>query len=342
MKAALLKGVRNIEVTDIDVPEPKPDEILIKILYSLTCGTDLKAYERGHPYIKYPVVLGHEYVGEIVKKGRDVKNFEIGEIVTGANSAPCFNCFYCNKAQYNLCENIEDVLIGFKLNGCFSEYMIVPGRIVKVNLFKVEEKDFKKYAMLEPLACVIHAVNILHIQENENVLIIGSGPMGILLSQVCKNITNQVFLLGKHMARIKIAERLGIKTINIEENYEEEVKRITSDYGFDVVIEAVGTLDAWNLAFKLVRKGGKLMYFGGLKRGLEINLDAYKIHYGEIKIFGSFHHDPNSVKEAYNIIKQNKIQIQSLITEEMKLPDIEKALLSMAEGKNMKVGIVMD
>jgi L-iditol 2-dehydrogenase len=84
------------------------------------------------------------------------------------------------------------------------------------------------------------------------------------------------------------------------------------------------------------------MYFGGLKKGTEISLDAYKIHYGELKIFGSFHHDPASVKEAYNFIKQNKIQVQSLITEEMKLENIEKALLSMAEGKNMKVGIIID
>ena len=342
MKAALLKNIRKIEVADISIPEPKEDEILIKVVYSLTCGTDLKAYERGHPYIKYPIVLGHEYVGDIVRKGKDVKEFEIGDIVAGVNSAPCFNCFYCKKFQYNLCENIEDVLLGFKLNGCFAEYMIIPSRIVKVNLFKIEEKDFKKYAMLEPLACVVHGVNILKIQENENVLIIGSGPIGILLAQVCKNITRDVFLLAKHINRIKIAEKLGIKTINVEENYEEEIKKITNNYGFDAVIEAVGTLEAWNLAFKFVRKGGKLMYFGGLKKGTKISLDAYKIHYGELKIFGSFHHDPASVKEAYNFIKQNKIQVQSLITEEMKLENIEKALLSMAEGKNMKVGIIID
>jgi len=338
MKAALLKAIREIKIEEKEIPKPKNGELLIKVLYSLTCGTDLKAYERGHPYIKYPRIIGHEYVGEVIEKGSDVKNFEIGEIVTGANSAPCMNCYYCKKGNYNLCENLKDTLIGFTLDGSFAEYMIIPKRIVELNLFKIKEKNYKKYASLEPLACVVHAWNLLKVNDDDEVLIIGSGPIALLHAQLALSFTKKVHLLGKHESRLKLAKMLGVKVYDYEE-YKDEIARLKEGEGYDIVIEAVGTIEAWNIAFELVRKGGSLVYFGGLKAGTQINLDAYKIHYGELKILGSFHHDPNSVKKAFELIKKNKVNTEMLITSERKVDELEQALLSMAKGEDMKVGI---
>jgi len=340
MKAAVLYGIKNLKIEEVEIPKPKEGEILIKVLYSLTCGTDLKTYERGHAFIKYPMIIGHEYVGEIIKVGENVKNFKEGDIVTGANSAPCFNCFFCNKKSYSLCENLSKNLLGFTVNGSFAEYMCIPKEIVNVNLYKVEDKNYKKYASIEPLACVIHAWEKLNVKEDDNVLIVGSGPIALLHLQVALLKTKNVFVLAKHKDRINKIKEFNVKVFDIEnENFKEEVFK-ENNKGYDLVIEAVGKEEAWKLSFEFVRKGGTLLLFGGLRKGIEISFDSYKIHYGEVKILGSFHHDPYSVKKCFELIKNNKINTEVLITNEMKLENLEEALLRMAEGKEMKVGII--
>jgi len=338
MKAAVLKDIGNLKIEEREIPNPNEGEVIIKLIYALTCGTDLKSYERGHPYLKFPRVIGHEYVGEIIAKGKDVKKFEIGDIVTGANSAPCGECFYCKKGNFNLCERLYENLIGFTIDGAFAEYMKIPRRIVEKNLYKIYEKDYSKYACIEPLACVIHAWKFFNVNEDDKILIIGSGPIGLLHAQVALNKSKHVYLLGKHEDRLNLAKKLNIKTFDFEV-YKEKLEELKDKEGFDIVIEAVGTLEAWNIAFDLVRKGGILVYFGGLKSGTKISLDAYKIHYGELKILGSFHHDPDSVRIAYEMIKQGKVNTKMLITSERKLEDLENALIDMAKGKDMKVGI---
>ncbi len=334
MKAAVLYGIRDLRIEDREIPKIGEGEVLVKIKYALTCGTDLKAYERGHPYIKYPIILGHEYVGEVVEIGKKVESFEKGDLITSANSAPCYECFYCKKRLYNLCERLKENLIGFTVNGSFAEYMVVPERILKVNTFKISEKNFKKYACLEPLACVVHAWNLINVKEDDTVLIIGSGPIAILHAQVALKHSKMVTLIGKHESRLKIARKLGIEVLDLEQM---QIKK----NGYDIVIEAVGSLEAWNMAFDLVGKGGSVLFFGGLKAGSNVCFDAYKIHYGEVKILGSFHHDPNSVKKAFEMIEKKLINTELIITSERKLEEIEKALEDMATGKDMKVGIIL-
>lgn len=333
MKAAFLYGIKDLRISDIDERKPKEGEIAIRVLYSLTCGTDLKTYERGHPYIVYPRILGHEYVGEIIAKGEGVKDFEIGDIVAGANSAPCFDCFYCKRNKFNLCENLKDSLLGFTKDGSFSEYMIIPSKIVKTNLFRIEDKEYKKYAALEPLACVVHGWNLLGQQDFENVLIIGSGPIALLHAQMAKRRSKNVILIGKHEERLKKARELGIEVHDLEKEKEIDKK-------FELVIEAVGKQDAWEMAFNYVEKGSTVLFFGGLKYGSKVLFDAYKIHYEEIKLLGSFHHDPKSVKEAFELIRNGIINVPLLITSERRLEELKEALEDMAKGKEMKVGII--
>ncbi|HLI46727.1 MAG TPA: alcohol dehydrogenase catalytic domain-containing protein [Geobacterales bacterium] len=336
MKAAVLKNIRELKIEEKEIPVPSKGELVIRLLYALTCGTDLKSYERGHPFLKFPRIIGHEYVGEVVAKGDLVKNFEIGDLVTGANSAPCGECFYCRKGNHNLCERLNETLLGFTLDGAFAQYMKVPRRIVEKNLYKIEERDYKKYASIEPLACVVHSWKFIDVKGDDNILIIGSGPIAILHSQLALNYSKNVSLLGKHDNRLSLARRLGIKVYDYE-IYKQRLDELKE--GFDIVIEAVGTPEAWGMAFDLVRKGGSLLYFGGLKSGTQVSFDAYKIHYGELQIYGSFHHDPVSVRRAFELIKENKVDTKILITSERNLEEIESALLDMASGKDMKVGI---
>ncbi len=333
MKAALLYGIRDIRIEEKEIPKIKEGEVLVKIRYALTCGTDLKAYERGHPYIKYPIILGHEYVGEVVEVGKEVEGLERGDLITSANSAPCYDCFYCKKNLYNLCERLKENLIGFTINGSFAEYMVVPERILRVNTYKIKETNFRKYASLEPLACVVHSWNLIKVGENDEVLIIGSGPIAILHAQIALNHSKKVTLIGKHESRLKIARKLGIEVLDLE-----QIR--TKENEYDVVIEAVGSIEAWNMAFDFVRKGGTVLFFGGLSAGSKVCFDAYKIHYGEVKLLGSFHHEPNSVKKAFEMIEKNMVNTELIITSERKLEEIGKAFEDMANGKDMKVGIL--
>jgi Threonine dehydrogenase and related Zn-dependent dehydrogenases len=338
MRAAVLYKPRELRIEDVDYPNINEGEILVKVLYSLTCGTDLKTYERGHALIKYPVIIGHEYVAEVIRNKSENKEIKEGDIITGANSAPCFNCYFCIKKEYSLCENLNDMILGLTRNGSFSEYMVIPNRISKYNVYKVYEKDYKKYASLEPLACVIHGWKFLKAKDDDNILIIGSGPIGILHACIASFYTKNVILLGKHKERLDLIKSIGIKTLNYDE-YKNNLENLKKGNRFDIVIEAVGTKESWNLAFDLVRKGGTVLLFGGLGPNSTITFDATKIHYGEVKIIGSFHHDPDSVKKAYELIKERKIPIEKLITSEVELDKLEEALISMANGKDMKVGV---
>ncbi len=338
MKAAVLYEPRKLVIEEVENPQAKDGEILIKVLYALTCGTDLKTYERGHTMIKYPMIIGHEYVGEVIENRSKNEKIKKGDIVVGANSAPCFNCYYCKKENYSLCEKLNESLLGFTKPGCFAEYMVIPQRISEINLFKLNDYDYKRYASLEPLACVVHGWKYLNVKDEDYVLIIGSGPIGILHALMAKLYTKNVYLLGKHKERLSLINELGINTFDYDEYYK-NLHEIKNHYYFDVVIEAVGTNEAWNLAFELVRKGGFLLLFGGLGPNSKAIFDATKIHYGEIKILGSFHHDPNSIKKSFELIRDKVIPIDKLITSEVNLEKIEFALNNMAKGWDMKVGI---
>lgn len=165
------------ELREIAVPKPSRGEVLVKIKAALTCGTDLKAFLRGHPMIPMPGVFGHEFSGVIAKAGKGVRGFKEGDEIMAVHSAPCLKCRYCRKKLYNLCENIMDT----KVLGAFAEYILLPPHIVKQNLFhKPANLSFEEAAFLEPLSCVVHGINGLNIKQGDKVLIIGTGPIGLL------------------------------------------------------------------------------------------------------------------------------------------------------------------
>ena len=340
MKAAIFYGPGKVRLDEIDVPTIKSDEVLVKIKTALTCGTDRKMYLRGHHLFVPPFVFGHEFAGEIIMVGEEVKSFYPGMKVAAANSAPCNHCFYCKKGKFNLCENLY-----LHLSGAFAEYIKIPGVIVSQNLFSFPKTvNYKEAALLEPLACVVHGIEKSKINLGDTVVINGAGPIGLLYLQIVQLKGARVIITDKREERLELASKLGAyKTINISTigNPVEEVKKYTEgERGADVVIEAVGLPEVWEQAILMVRKGGVINLFGGCESGAKISIDTNLIHYSQVNIKGIFHHTPQYVKRAYNLICNKVINVDSLITHQLSLNEISTAIEMMLKYKGIKIAII--
>ncbi len=206
MLANILTKPGKIELREIKPPSPSHGELLVKIKAALTCGTDLKAFRRGHPVIPMPGVFGHEFSGIVAAVGKGIKKFKEGDPVMAVHSAPCLTCRYCKKGYYNLCEHI----INTKVLGAFSEYILLPPHIVRQNVFhKPKNISFEEAAFLEPLSCVVHGMSSLKIKKDDYALVIGAGPIGLLHVLLLKKRGAQVAITDKHNKKLHIAKKLG-------------------------------------------------------------------------------------------------------------------------------------
>jgi len=268
----------------------------------------------------------------------------VGMKVVAANSAPCNKCFYCLMHQPNLCEHLNECLIGFGWPGAYAEYVRIPERIVRQNTFLIPEwVALDEVASLEPLACVVHGWDLVkNFPTGGTALIIGGGPIGLLHSQLARlNGASRVALCDVVPDRLLEAEKVGVDaTINsATENPTSRVLQLTNGVGADIVVEAVGRRETWELAPKLVRKGGTVLLFGGCPSGTEVSFEAERIHYGELHIQGAFHHTPASVERAFRLVVSGKISIRPLIPKEMPLDRAEEALQLMGDGKALKIAL---
>ncbi len=341
MRAMMFLGPGDLELQEIPIPQPEQDQVLVKIHAATTCGTDAKAYRRGHHLMKPPTLFGHEFAGEVVAVGSEVKNFSIGMRVVPHNSAPCQVCFHCKIGQENLC---DDLIFNF---GAFAEYAIIPGPIVRLNTFEIPDHiSYTQASILEPLVSVVHGQRILQIQPGERVAIIGAGgPIGLMhLQMALRSGASQVIAVDLSDTRLKVAEKLGATAIINpgDDDPVEAIRSLTGGLGADVTIESAGAKAAWLTALNAVRKGGRVQWFGGLKSGETIDLDTHWVHYGELTLYGTFHGTPLDVQRAFELINSGVIDTKSLISGELPLERVEDALKMMIEGEVVKMAIRPD
>jgi len=343
MKAVRFYAPQDIRLEEVETPKIGPDEILVKVEIALTCGTDVKMYRRGHPLVKPPLIFGHEFAGVIAEVGENVTRFKKGQKVVAANSAPCNACYFCKIGKPNLCEHLLETLIGFSVSGAYAEYVRVPALIVKQNTYELPDNiSFEEAALLEPLACVVNGHREADIKIGDTVVVIGAGPIGLMHVQLAKiSGAKNVICTDLKEERLKIAAEVGADTlINAsKEDQLERIKELTNGLGADVVIEAVGLPQTWELAVDMTRKAGRTILFGGCPSGTKITLDTRRIHYEDLTIKGIFHHTPLSVKRAYDLITSGLFNGRPLITDKMPLSEVEQALQMMIEGKCIKIAL---
>jgi L-iditol 2-dehydrogenase len=330
MTAAVLYGKEDVKIEQVPIPRVGEGEVLIKVQVALTCGTDLKVYQRGYHarMIVPPALFGHELAGVIEEVGPNVKGFRKGMRVVALNSAPCQACFYCSKHQENLC---EDLLFN---NGAYAEYIKVPKRIVELNMLAIPQgMSFEAAAMTEPLACVLRGLQETGVEIGDNVAVIGGGPIGLMFLQVAKAIGCNPIAVVKRDEQFAAAKKFGaeqVVQINDRIDTVEAVRALTpGGRGVDVVIEAVGRPQAWQWAIDMARKGGTVNLFGGCPSGTKVEIDTNRLHYSEITLKATFHHTPDTVRRAFKLIAEKKVQPTDYITGEAPLSKLQDILRHM-------------
>ena len=299
MTAAVLYGSEDLRIEEIEVPSLAPDEVLLRVRLALTDGTDLKVWKRGYhaKMIRPPAVFGHEVVGEVVAVGKRVDSkWRMGMRVVAANSAPCRTCDPCRRGQETLCENLFPLL-----NGAYAELLLVPERIAQTNLLPVPPGLAPEVAaMTEPLACCLHGVEVAGVERGDTVAIVGLGPIGLMLAACVADAGGRPVGVGSREERRALAPSFGVVPAEPE--------------GADVVIEAAGTVEAWERSLALVRPGGTVLAFGGLPRDTRVELDPYRIHYEEVRLVGAFHHTPRHVRAALAFLATGAYPFERLLT----------------------------
>lgn len=343
MHAINFYAPRCIKYETVNICDPKDDEVQIKIDTALTCGTDVKTYDRGHPVLikKVPSIFGHEFAGTIEMVGKNVKNFKVGDRVVAANSAPCGECFFCKKGEFNLCENLN------LLNGAYAEYINIPKLIVKKNMYLIPDSvPFENAAFAEPLANVVHGIEKTQIKQGDTVGVIGLGPIGLMFVKLAKLKGAKVIAAGRNPLKLKLAKDFGDADEIIDLTKYKNPKKIflsitPQNKGLDVAFECVGLPQVWEQMFDLVRRGGIVHLFGGCKSGTKFSIETSRLHYDSIKVLSIFHHTPQYFKMALDLIINNQIDVNKLITKTFSLAETERALIMHKESKIIKAAIKM-
>ena len=261
MLAALLYGQEDLRLEQVVDPTPDAGEVVIEVGAATTCGTDLKVWRRGDhaKMLKLPTLFGHEAAGRIVALGAGVSGWQVGDRIVANNSAPCMNCFFCQRQEYSLCPNLT------WNNGTFAQYLKIPAQIVQHNLLAIpDDLPDAIAAMTEPLACVLHGIARSNVKPNSRVVVLGDGAIGLMFVAALANQSEQVFLFGGNEQRLKIGKEFGaVGTFNYHQisDLPAVVKDLTDGWGADVVIEATGVPTAWESAIDLVVLVPQLIYW---------------------------------------------------------------------------------
>lgn len=336
MRACFLVAPGRIETREVPVPVPGKGELLIRVKAALTCGTDLKAFHRGHPMIPMPGLFGHEFSGSVAAAGRGVRRFREGDEIMAVHSAPCGVCAFCNRGFFNLCEAVMRT----KVLGAYAEFILLPRHIVRQNVHpKPSHLGFAEAAMLEPLACVVHGMKGLPLSQGMNAAIIGTGPIGLLHLILAKRKGSSVVIAGREAERLRLARDLGADHAVMPDELAGAVNDATNGLGADVVFECTGQVRVWEQSVDYVRRGGTVILFGGCKEGTRACYDTYRLHYDELTLKGVFHFTPSDVRAAFRLL-DGGLNLSPLITAKMPLADLPIALERLSRGEGIKYALI--
>ncbi|MBM4441976.1 MAG: alcohol dehydrogenase catalytic domain-containing protein [Candidatus Rokubacteria bacterium] len=336
MRAQVFHGPGDLRLEDLPVPTPKTGEIVLKVEAALTCGTDVKTLRRGHPVMipHTPTVFGHEFAGTVAAVGAGVRRLREGDRVVAANSAPCGDCRMCLAERPNLCEDLLFV------NGAYGEYLALPPRLVARNVVTLDARlPAARAAFAEPLACAILGVQRARVEAGHTVVIFGHGPLGCLLAMVAAAAKARVIIVGKagpRLAQVR-ALALGHCLDATAVDVMAELRRLTGGRGVDVAMDATGRPEVWEQAVDATGRGGTVLFFGGCAPGTSIQLDTRRVHYEELTLVGAFHHTPDLIRQAVDLLSGGAVEPDGLLTHRMTLEDVPAALELMTRGEALKV-----
>jgi L-iditol 2-dehydrogenase len=333
MKALFCYDRDKFKLEEMDRPEIQEDEMLIEMLYTGLCGSDIvKIFD---PEVKKPAVFGHEVVGKVVEIGKNVTGFYMGDIVVAAHHIPCYHCHYCLHGNHSMCRHFKDTNI---FPGSFCQYIRLSKEHLKYTTFKIPAGfNLIESLFIEPLACCIRAVERLTFLKNDIFSVVGSGVIGMLFIQLIKLSGGRVIAIDLDSRRLSQAKNIGADyIINPScKNTLKEVQKITS-IGADIVILTVTDKNTMGEAISYIRDGGTIDIFGasGQESGFEIDFE--EIYKRELTIKSSYSATPRDLKQAYDMVIGRRVNLSPLISEVIPLSDFKKGLDLMLKRKIYK------
>lgn len=330
MKAAYYYAPGMIKVEEVPIPATKENEMLLRVRSCSVCGTDLRIYQHGH--FKIPQgerrVLGHEIAGDIVMVGSLVAGFKTGMRVTVPPNIGCGVCEFCRDGYNNMCQNYE--AFGVSIDGGFQEYMRIPDIAIRGgNIFPIPDHlSYREAALVEPLSCVYNALRSVKTSHQDVVLVIGAGPIGIMHAMLNKLVgAKKVIVADIRDDRLETICSFGADvTVNsTRENLEEVVRGETNGRGADVIITAVSVPDVQVQAVNLLATHGRVNFFAGLGKGIQIPVDTNRIHYKGLQLLGTTGSSHSDYFKSLTLVSEGRIKLESLITATYPLEDIQSA-----------------
>jgi L-iditol 2-dehydrogenase len=342
MTAAVLYGKEHLRIETVDVPRLGPGDVLVRVRAALTCGTDVKVFRRGYHarMIQPPALFGHELAGDVVALGEHADGFELGQRVVAANSAPCGECHFCRRDKENLC---EDLLFN---NGAYAEYIRIPARIAGKNMYAIPEHvSYQDAALVEPLACVMRGLEETGVRPGDTVAVIGLGPIGMMFVRLAKTVYQaRVIAIGRRQTQLDRALGMGADETVLNGPGADAVGPVldlTGGRGADVVIEAVGLPEVWQLAIKMLSRGGVINFFGGCPTGTEMAVDTHTLHYSELTLKASFHHTPALVRKALDAVSRGYITARDMVNRVEPLSNLLEVMRHlMSHNGHLKTAII--
>ncbi len=345
MLAAVLHGQEDLRLETVTDPTPEPGEVVLQIDVATTCGTDLKVWRRGGhaKMLRPPTLFGHEAAGRIVALGTGVSDWKIGDRVIANNSAPCMKCWFCQRQEYSLCQDLT-----FN-NGTFAQYQRIPAPIVQHNLLPIPEGMPEALASLtEPLACVLHGASRSGLPPRSEwvsppqIAVIGDGAIGLMFVGVLAHQGAEVLLFGGSEHRLQLGKTLGAAQVfnhHQVSSLPEKVRELTEGRGADIVIEATGVPSVWEDAIASARPGATVNLFGGCPKETKISVDTGLLHYSELTLKGVFHNTPHFVRQSLALLESQVLPFDQLITDQQPLKNLEQAFFDMRDRKTIKAAI---
>ncbi len=344
MKVARFHAPGDIRIEDAPEPVPGPGDLKIRVRNCSTCGTDVKIMRYGHHHIVPPRVLGHEIAGEVVEVGAQVSGWQPGDRVQVIAAIPDGVCAECRRGRMTVCPNQES--IGYHYDGGFAQYMRVPAKVLAVGgVNRIPDGvDFAAASVTEPLACVLNGQELARVGEGDDVVVIGSGPIGCLHVRLARaRGAARVFLVELSPARLRLAADLvqpDAAVAAAQTDPVDEVLKLTDGRGADVVITAAAAGSAQEQALQMAARQGRISFFGGLpKDNPTITVDSNLVHYRELTIVGANGSAPRHNTQALALISSGALPVSDLITHRLPLPQVLDGLDIVARGDAIKVTI---
>ena len=327
MKAAVLEEVGKLTLKDAPVPQLKDNEVLIKVEVCSICGTDIKLY-KGDYTANVPVILGHEFSGEITELGKGVRDLKVGDRVVVDPNEPCGKCHWCKSGKSTFCKNLA--AYGVLSNGAFAEYIVVGEK----GTYKIPDAlSYEVASFTEPVSCAIHCIDRAMIKPGETVAIIGGGAMGQILLQLTKNAgASQLIMVTRSQWKLDMAKDFGATHLirAQEESVTERVMDITNGLGSDLVIEAVGFPKTVEQAISLAKRSGRIVIFGFSPETEKATFIPFELLSKELSILGSWV-NPYTFFRAIDILASHQINLNPIISKKLSLDEIMQGFKLMME-----------